>query len=183
MQSNLMAVVTVKYIKPGGNVRAKAKATIRYIQHRRGKDGTRITRTLFGTGGVMGKQDAYSLIDEAGVGERFFRVIINPDTKTEDTKRDLNLHEVIETTISIMREELTTREVSWVAAIHQDHTPQRHIHALVIAKERLLPAQLMIQTATRVCREQRRERDLLSEQQREQEQGKEESTWERERSK
>ena len=90
--------------------------------------------------------------------------------------------ELIEATISTLREELDT-EVSWVAAIHNDHTPQRHIHALVIARARLLPAPLLIQTATQLCHEQRTERDLLYEQEREQEQGKEGHVWERERSK
>ena len=161
-------------------MQAKAKATIRYIQNRRGKDGAKITRTLFGDGGVMGRIDAYSLIDEAEGGSRFFRVVINPDVKTEDTQRDLNLREVIETTISTMREGMNT-DVSWVAAIHADHTPQRHIHALVIAKERLLPANRMRATATQTCVEQRRERDLLHEQHREQ--GKEGHEWQREKSK
>jgi len=178
----MMAVVRVSYIKPGRKERAGAKANIRYIQNRRGKDRVKITRTLFGDGGVMGRNDAYSLIDEAEWGSRFFRVVINPDVKTEDTKRDLNLREIIETTISTLREELDT-DVSWVAAMHDDHTPQRHIHALVIARARLLPAPLMIQTATQLCRQQRQERDLLYEKEREQEQGKEGNVWERERSK
>src|SRR5437899_4152606 len=152
-----MAIVKVKFVKPGRNERESAKANIRYIQNRRGKDGAKITRTLFGNGGVMGRSDAYSLIDEAEQGSRFFRVILNPDVKTEDTKRDLNMQEVIETTISAIKE-WGEREVSWVAAIHADHTPQRHIHALVITKERLLPVNLMRDTATNECVEQRRER-------------------------
>jgi hypothetical protein len=182
VQGSLMAIVKVKFVKPGRNERGSAKANIRYMQNRRGKDGAKITRTLFGNGGVMGRGDAYNLIDEAEQGSRFFRVIVNPDTKTEDTKRDLNLREVLETTISAMRERLDI-QVSYVVAIHADHTPQRHIHALVIARERLLPAQLMIQTATQVCGEQRKQRDLLHEQHREQEQSREGKVWERERSK
>src|SRR5437899_7022240 len=107
-----MAIVKVKFVKPGRNERESAKANIRYIQNRRGKDGAKITRTLFGNGGVMGRNDAYSLIDEAEQGSRFFRVILNPDVKTEDTERDLNLQEVIETTISTMRKGLDA-QVSW----------------------------------------------------------------------
>ena len=175
-----MAVVRVNYI-PGNN-RNTAKEAVKYMEQRRGKDGGKIIRTLFGTGGVMGRIDAYNLIDEASIGTKYFRVVINPDVKTEDTQRDLNMVEVIETTISTMREQLDT-EVSWVAAIHADHTPQRHIHALVIAKARILPAPLMIQTATQVCREQRRQRDLIYEREREQEQGKEGREWQKERSK
>ena len=36
-------------------VRETAKATIRYIEHRPGKEGAKITRTLFGRDGDNGK--------------------------------------------------------------------------------------------------------------------------------
>ncbi len=46
-----MAIVKATYTKS----RQGAKASLRYIAHRPGKDGKRATRTLFGTDGVMGK--------------------------------------------------------------------------------------------------------------------------------
>ena len=109
---------------------------------------------------------------------------MSPDPVKEDTKRDLNMVELVETTISTMREEMNI-PLSWVAAIHTDHTPQRHIHALVIAKTRLLPAVPMREIATQICKEQRQERDLIYEktQEIERQKGGEGRIWQRERSK
>ena len=173
-----MAIVKVSFVKPGKNVRAGAKANIRYIQNRRGKEGAKITRTLFGSDGLMGRLEAYRMIDEAEQGSRFFRVIINFDAKAEDTERDLQLEAVLQNVIHGLEENLK-RYVSYVGVVHDDHTPLRHIHALVIAKERLLPVQQMRHTATQICLEQRRVRDLLHEQVRE----RGDTVWQRERSK
>ena len=60
-----MAVVKANYVRPGGGAKARAKASIRYIQHRRGEDGERITRQLFGSDGPMERDEAYRMIDEA----------------------------------------------------------------------------------------------------------------------
>ncbi len=49
-----------------------AKQVIRYIQHRKGKDGAQQTRTLFGNDGVMTTRQAYRMIDEAAKGTIFF---------------------------------------------------------------------------------------------------------------
>src|SRR6266702_3931565 len=84
---SLMAIVKASFTKSTGG----AKASIRYIQHRPGIEGTSVTRTLFGSDGLMGRYEAYRMIDEAQKGSNFFRIIINPDVKTEDTKRDLAL--------------------------------------------------------------------------------------------
>ena len=54
-----MAIVKASYTKE----KAGAKAAIRYITHRPGKDGAKITRTLFGSDGVMGRRQAYRIID------------------------------------------------------------------------------------------------------------------------
>src|SRR6185437_4867406 len=103
-----MAIVKVSYTPKAG----RAKATIRYMQHRPGKDQEKITRTLFGSDGLMGRWEAYRMIDEAAHGSRFFRIIINPDAKTEDTKRDLSLREITERTIHGLEEHLD-KPVSW----------------------------------------------------------------------
>jgi hypothetical protein len=42
-----MAVVTANFVKRGKSGNEKVKATIRYIQHRPGKDHERVIRTLF----------------------------------------------------------------------------------------------------------------------------------------
>src|SRR5438874_1978919 len=78
---------------------AGAKASVRYIEHRPGKDNAKITRTLWGVDGKMEKSEAYHMIDEAGKGSIFFRFVISPDPKTEDTKRDIFLREITEHTM------------------------------------------------------------------------------------
>ncbi len=168
-----MAIVKVNYTRKEGS----AKATIRYMQHRAGKDKAKVTRTLFGSDGLMGRWEAYRMIDSAEKGSTFFRIIINPDVKTEDTKRDLTLREVTQRTIHALEEQLQ-KTVSWVGVVHADHTPQRHVHAIVIVKERLLPVQVLRHVATDACLEQRHERDLAREKTEREQEGAE---WERER--
>jgi hypothetical protein len=162
--------------------RQGAKATVKYITHRPGREGATITRALFGRDGVMSKQEVYRLIDEAGKGSLFFRLVVSPDPKREDTHHDLHLREVTEKTIQTLEERLHT-PVSWVASVHNDHTPHRHVHALVVVQGRLHAhdLQALRQEATQACLRQRQERDLLREQQqREQERkDREEEQWER----
>ena len=172
-----MAVIRVNYVKKGKHERAGAKANLRYIENRTGKDGARIQRSLFTASGQINRQEAYALIDEAQEGSTFFRVKISPDPAKEDTMKDLLLREITAKTIDI--EDKIGTPLTWVATIHDDHTAIRHIHALLIARARLLPVQEMIQRATDICLEQRRELDLEREQQRTREQ--EGDQWERER--
>jgi hypothetical protein len=84
-------------------------------------------------------------------------------------------------------EERVKTAVQWVAAVHQEHSDIRHIHALAAVKGRLNPSDLraLIDSATKECCEQRLERDLIREKQaREREVGEwepeptlEEDTW------
>src|SRR6266487_3194321 len=159
-----MAIVKANYTKSRGG----AKANIRYIQHRKGKDGATIVRTLFGSDGTMNRGEAYQMIDEAENGSVFFRLKISPDPKTEDTKRDLFLQEVTHKTLDTLEQRLGA-SVSYVASIHDDHTDIRHVHVLAIVKGRLNPADFkaMRETATTVSLEQRTSRDQGVEQQQE----------------
>ncbi len=155
-----MAVFVMDYTQSKG----VAKANVRYIQHRPGKEGERVTRTLFGWDGEMGRYDAYRMVDTAEKGSSFFRIKISPDPKTEDTKRDLHLREVTEN-IMQMFEGRINKQVQWVAAEHDDHTPKRHVHVLAVARGRLnrQDLQSIIQKATEACLEQRRALDLAQE--------------------
>jgi hypothetical protein len=168
-----MAIFRMNFTKSVG----AAKTNIKYIQHRTGKEGARITRTLFGIDGAMGRYDAYRMIDAAEKGSSFFRIKISPDPKTEDTKQDLDLREVTEKIMQTFEERIH-REVQWVAAEHDDHTPKRHVHVLATARGRLSPhdLQAVIQRATEACLEQRRELDLMLEKR---EREREEAVWER----
>jgi hypothetical protein len=171
-----MAVIRVNYVKKGQHARSGAKANIRYIENRTGKDGARRQRTLFSATGEITRQQAYALIDAASEGSTFFRVKISPDPTKEDTMKDLLLREITAKTLDM--EEKIGLPVTWVATIHDDHTAIRHMHVLLIAKARLLPVQAMRQMATEAALVQRRGLDLAREQQQARE--KEADAWERE---
>jgi hypothetical protein len=159
-----MAVVKANYVKKGDGERARAKATIRYIQHRPGKDKERKARNLFGIDGFMGRWQAYRMVDEAPKGRYFYRFVINPDPVNEDKERDLPLREIIEYTMQILENRIQ-KSVQWVAAVHDDHTDKRHIHALAVVKGRLNKddLQALIDAATAEAQLQRQARDLIRE--------------------
>src|SRR5437764_8838923 len=90
-----MAIIKATYTKKA----PCAKASIRYIEHRPGKDNAKITRTLWGVDGKMERQEAYHMIDEAQKGSYFFRFVISPDPAQEDTQRDLFLRDITEHTM------------------------------------------------------------------------------------
>src|ERR687896_755352 len=85
---------------------AAAKATIRYNQHRAGKDGQKISRELFGYDGVLDRQDAYEMLDVAAKGTVFFRFVISPDIETEDMAKDLQLQDLTTQTMLALQEQL-----------------------------------------------------------------------------
>ena len=123
------------------------------------------------------------MIDNAEPGSVFWRIKINPDAKTEDTKRDVSLQEVTENVMSSVQEQLG-KDMQWVAAIHADHAPHRHIHVLArlpkLSREAFqqLP-HLLIDAATQACLEQRRELDQVREHGKREKERKERE-WERE---
>ena len=152
-----MAIVKASYTKSRG----AAKAKIRYIQHRKGKEETRTTRSLFGIDGLMGRYDAYRMIENAEQGSVFFRIIISPDPQGEDTDKDLRLWEITENTMQKLEERIH-KQVSWAASEHNDHTPNRHVHVLAVVAGRLNSQdfQSLRQAATQACLAQRQELDL-----------------------
>ena len=166
-----MTIVKATYTKHGKG----AKASIRYIEHRPGREGGKITRTLFGSDGVMTRHDAYHMIDTVKKGSVFFRFVLSPDPATEDTDKDLLLRDVTEKTIQSLEDRLHT-EIFWVAVEHTDHAPHRHVHIVAVVAGRLSAQDLhaLRHTATQACLEQRRERDLARAQQ---VQDREEAQW------
>jgi hypothetical protein len=167
-----MAFMHTNYVKS----RPKAKAIIRYIQHRRGKDGAKLTRTLFGNDGVMSTRQAYRMIDEAAKGTNFFRIIISPDPAQEDTRQDLHLREITQQTILHLEERLH-KPILYVAAEHADHAPHRHVHVLALVRGRVEREDVaaLRETATHLAVLQRQERDAALKQERHRE---EELAWE-----
>ena len=144
---------------------AIVKASIRYIQHRPGKDGVSTTRTLFGTDGLMGRYEAYRMIEEAEQGSHFFRLVISPDPKREDAAQNLHLRLLTEHTMQHLEERLH-ESIAWVAVVHADHAPHRHVHLVAIVRGKLAvqDLQALRQAATQACLEQRQERDRVQEQ-------------------
>lgn len=168
-----MAIVKATYTKNS----AGAKASIRYMEHRPGKEGAKITRTLFNSDGLLGRWQAYRMIEEAEKGSYFFRFVMSPDPKQEDTGKDLFLRQITEQTMLSLEERLHN-QIQWVAVEHDDHAPHRHVHIVAVVPGRLQVQdfQAMRTAATATALLQRKERDLAREQQA---QGREEAQWER----
>jgi len=127
-----VAIIKANYTKKA----ASAKASIRYIEHRPGKEGERITRALFSSDGLVGRYQAYDMIDSAAEGSSFFRFVMSPDPNKEDTKQDLSLRDITKMTMDTLEERIG-KPVSWVAAVHADHAPHRHVHILAVVEGRL----------------------------------------------
>jgi hypothetical protein len=155
-----MAVLTANYIRRGKLGNPRAKDAIRYMQHRPGLEGARITRPLFGIDGVQGREDGYRMIDEAPAGTHFYRITLDPDPKTEDVRKDLDLRELTARTIQTL-EEIVQGPVYYMAAVHDDHAPHRHVYLLASVNRRLNTPEItqLKAAATQVCLEQRKELD------------------------
>lgn len=82
----------------------------------------------------------------------------------------LDLEAITERTMLTVEERVGT-PVIWVAAVHDDHTDTRHVHALAAVQGRLEKPDVrrLIEATTEACREQRLELDrtLVREAQRE----------------
>jgi hypothetical protein len=168
-----VSVIRINFVKKGEHERRMAKANIKYIENRLGKDGEKVQRTLFTASGTVTRLQVYEIIDQAEEGSTFFRIKICPDPGKEDTYKDLLLRQITEKTLDL--EEQIGKPLTWVAAIHDDHTDKRHVHVLAVTKARLLPAKALIQQATHTSLEQRRELDQAQEQERQKGQ-----SWEKE---
>jgi hypothetical protein len=162
-----MAIVKATYTKS----RSAAKAAIRYIEHRPGREGEKVKRQLYSRDGGMERGEAYQIIDDAEKGTVFFRIVISPDPQTEDIFKDLSLREITAQTMLQLAERLT-KDVPYVAVEHDDHAPHRHVHVLACVKGRLNTQdfQALRTTATGASLSQRQERDVAREQQQQQQQ-------------
>jgi hypothetical protein len=167
-----MAIVKATYTKS----RAAAKAAIRYIQHRPGKDGSKVRRALIGHDGVLGRQQAYRMVDEAEKGTYFYRIAISPDPAKEDTHKDLHLWEITEQTMVRLEEQLQ-KPIAFVATEHNDHAPHRHVHVIAMVTGKLGKEDLQVlrEAATAAAGLQRTARDVARERQARE---REEAQWE-----
>jgi hypothetical protein len=150
-----------------------AKATIRYMQHRTGREKEKMFRNLFRVTGEMERMDAYKMLDAAEKGSVFFHFVISPDQRTEDNAKDLNLPELTKQTMLALQEHIMAT-VPYAAAIHDDHTELRHVHLVACLTSRLGVEhfQTMRDAATETAQQQRMERDMVrAPQQQQQQQG------------
>jgi hypothetical protein len=118
----LVAIFKANYCKRGRTERSLAKASVRYIQHRAGFEGEKISRDLFGSDGVMDRYQAYRMIDEAAKGSFFYRFVLSPDPKREDRNHDLDMRDIARHTILAL-EDRFDQPILWVGAVHDDHAP------------------------------------------------------------
>jgi hypothetical protein len=155
-----MAIVKATYTRQARG----AKASVRYIENRPGKDGARIVRALFTADGKVERAGVYAMIDQAAKGSYFFRLVISPDPRSEDTDKSLSLRELADKTLQNL-EDRFQRPLQWAATIHDDHAEHRHIHVIAIVPERLQvhDFQRMRSAATEGALEQRRQLDLSRE--------------------
>jgi hypothetical protein len=163
-----MAIFKANYVKRGKTGKALAKASVRYNQHRPGKDGEKITRTLFGSDGAMERLEAYQMIDEAQKGSFFYRIVLSPDPKKEDHNHDLDMRDIARQTILAL-EELLDQSILWVGAIHDDHAPHLHAHLLAIVPQKLnvKDFEILRQATTEASLTQRHFLDLIQDHERE----------------
>ena len=160
-----MAIVKATYTKSRG----AAKAAIRYIEHRPGREGEKVKRELYGADEAMERSQAYQMIDAAEKRTVFFRIVISPNPEREDTYQDLSLQKITRLTM-LQLEERLTKDVPYVAVEHNDHAPHRHVHVLACVKGRLNTQdfQALRTTATEASLSQRQERDVAREQEQQQ---------------
>ena len=92
-----MAIVKANYTRKG----RAAKASVRYIENRPGKDGAKCQRTLFTADGKVERGEVYDMFDQAAKGSYFFRLVISPNPQREDSDKNLSLREITERTIQI----------------------------------------------------------------------------------
>src|SRR3954454_22647619 len=167
-----MAIVKNNYVKRGRDQINRVKASLRYIAHRPGKDNKRMNRELFGYDGVMEKDQAYRMFDAAEKGTNFFRLVISTDPKREDTYKDLQMRAIAIKTIQHLEEKLHLEgKIQFVAAIHNDHTNIRHIHAIVLVPKKLSKEEVKVfqdfkHAATAEALRQRQQLDHVREAQR-----------------
>jgi len=153
-----MAVIKINYTRR----RDEAKVTLRYMVHRKAREGERTTRTLFSERGEVDKRFGYDLIDNAPRGSVFFRMIFTPDPKREDTYKDLPIQRLFEQTLRELSDRLG-KPIEFLAVLHDDHTDIRHIHSLLVLRGKIKPSDIKAirAFATKRAHLERQARDVV----------------------
>lgn len=156
-----MAVIKGNFVRRDRKAKARAKATIKYIQSRPGKKGEQHTRELFGSDGNLTREEVFKMIDKAGKGTLFYRIVLSPDPNTEDIFRDIDLRNLTTELMQRLGQRLNTN-ILFAGAVHEDHSPNRHIHILALLHTKLTRQdfQFLRQLASELILEQRHRRKL-----------------------
>jgi hypothetical protein len=118
------------------------KASLRYYVHRPEQSTKHVTREIFGRDGRISKYDAYRMIDRAGQGTTFFRLIISPDKLLEDRDRRLNMREVTAETMRKLQKIIGSKQPLNYIGIEHTNTENRHVHAIFFHRGRISRKQL-----------------------------------------
>ncbi len=162
-----MAVVKVKYTSSNNRI----KAHLRYIIHRPGRDGEKLSRQLFSENyTTLDKKRAYELIDNAPKGTIFFKIMVSPDPKKEDSRRDLDLWNLTDKTMNRLKKLIGEERAKYFQFFATEHTGViRHTHAIALVPGRLakedfrLLKDVLRETATQEARVERKVRDFARE--------------------
>src|SRR5689334_14908334 len=123
------------YIHRSKTMRTQAKHHLGYIDERPGKDKATIIRSLFGKGGNYTREQVEQMIEDAPDNTLFWRLKLNPDPVLENPEKILNLEELTRDAVSWLERRLgkngNPRNIPFIGAIHDDHTPLAHVHALL----------------------------------------------------
>jgi hypothetical protein len=160
-----MAIDKLKYIKPGKDATARAKAKLAYI----GRDKEETPRELFGHDGVFTKEQAEEMIDNAPKNTYFWSLILSPDRKTENIEKKLNLRKLTKEFIEFLEVRLNRPNIPFVAAEHSN-TDNPHTHTLFFLQRQgralmITPTMLkeFYQKATEMALSQKTERGRFKE--------------------
>src|SRR4051794_33227762 len=80
-----MAIVKATYTK----LHKAIRASVAYYTTRPSREGTRGQRVLFGKDGQRSKKDVETMLRRMPKGTYFYRIVLSPDPKSEDTDRTL----------------------------------------------------------------------------------------------
>ena len=126
--SNIHAVVKATYTKN----QTSAKASVRYFAHRIDRDGNRTSRAIFGSDGLMSKDQAYRMIDRAKGRAYFYRIVISPEASLGERA---DLPQITRRAMRQLQKILrSNRPIPFLAVAHTDHSDTPHVHALAVLR-------------------------------------------------
>lgn len=110
---------------------SKAKASVRYMQHRQSDLGERSQRQLFGPSGELSRAEVYDRLDRAAEAQGktyFYRLVFNPGEGHADLSEEGRQAWAAEVMARIEAQGNQVR--AWVAVSHTDQGEHDHLHIL-----------------------------------------------------